>query len=454
MQKLYNNTTMRTHRCKMIICLGLILALLSSCASTASAGGLSAKTPPNPKPGSAAALQAETRVYLRQACLLGEEKLPEKFAREGILGSIAGALIDKAIGFAISGLRTLGDPKITKTVADRPTYLYQRVKGDGGAAPSLQLNPGFGCVILIHGTFSRPDASEDQIATQTPKLNYDPPGLFTQPDQDAQRLNRLTANGIPIATVDMLTEVSVVPAADNTAVRYVPKFLWAKKLLNPRENPPHKLALNINIVAAGGKPDEPVISSGIVNFGKVSAGSILGPASSFDSNPTSPWVGGIGLGKDSAEAFKARSTDTNITEYMPVTFVVAFVETADGYALAKFFADLLEAGKKDITKLANETFNPDERAKTATAEATDQSKLEASVTSTYKTYLAATATLKALPAPTTPPTPGAAEKVAASKFDADVAKKEFCKAAKAFKKSGGKIGPEVASSDVDACAAL
>ena len=431
----------RSHRILFTVC----LALAASCRSASS--NASSNVPAAPLPAKTPG--EETRVFLRPGCLLSESG-PTAFGQESILGTIVPVLIDKTLGFAVSALKKAGDKEVVKKIAELPTYLYTRQTTN---PPSLALNPDFGCIILVQGQFT---ANSNAFAPAKP-LSFKTSEALTAkgPDADKARLERLQENGIPVSQVKMLAEVRVIPAVDGTAVRYEPRFLWTTEFLGERSKDSRTLVVNLAIAGATAKPDDSSLSSAIVDFGEIHRNSIYGRDHSFPPPRSTPWAGGIGVSKESAEAFKAKFDNPRIDRYMPVTFVVGFAETADGNALAKFLADLLDSNKKEIASFANERLNPDEKAKAAEQVVIDQGKLLDAATAAYQNYLAARAAFQSAIDATsaTPPVPLNAERRAQLDFERKRTQRLFCNAYAALKKSGAKP-VDFAQADLDACDAL
>lgn len=367
----------------------------------------------------------DTRAYVREHCLLANAKRPPaKTEFAPLLGILAPILIGKAIGGIAGAFRKAGADEVVKKIGSSPIYLYART---GDTPPALKMHPSLGCVILIHGVFDTKGAEAEP--GKEPPAVYKEDGIFAKadPEQAAKRIQRLNDNKIPVKKVHVLAEMEVNRSEDKTALLYQAKFLWIEKFLGTRSSPERGLVVNVNIVGAGAKPEEPIISGALLNFGEVKA-EVLGPDKL--KSVTSDWAGGIGIGKESKEAFTALSSNVKVLNYMPVTLKAGFAETAKGNAIAKFIGEVLEAGKADLTKLTNEQVSPTERDKADAKDEADLETLAVKEETAYSAYLTAKVNQKKEADGTPPPT---AERVTFLQFERERTKRLWCNAIKAYK---------------------
>jgi len=355
---------------------GVLACLLA--ASSCKPHGPGPDIPATPKPAETITLTA-TRLYVRDNCVLGYQQAGgREFA--AFLAPFIPVLIDKAYTGLVAAFRRAGSDTVTQKRATRPMYLY--AYSDAAENKGLQLNPKFRCLILVDGEFNKDGGDDTPGSEPTVKEPHESP---TSAEAAVRMLNDAS---IPVSNAHVVYEAMVRPSDDGTALFYSSRFLMVNQFLGAeRGESARGLVVNLNLIGAGSKPDDPVLSSAMINLGELTAGTILGPKELASSR--SEWAGGIGISQQSQDAFK--QLGSNVKLYMPVTATGVFAETKKGNAIAKFIADVLDGAKKDMEDAANKAMNPVERAaaaKTSTADTEAALKAEESA---YEDYLKAKA---------------------------------------------------------------
>jgi hypothetical protein len=328
---------------KILITLSLIMALTLS-TWPARANIVDTASPPPPE-------RIETRVYVRKQCLLSEPQRKVQPAQPQALGALAAIfvplLIEKALGGVSSALRKAGAPETLRDSGKLPTYLYQLSRS--GEVRKLALNSDLGCVIMVRGTFSGPDP---EVA---PMRTFHDVGVFrgdTEADED-KRVRRLNQNQIPVVTIAAIYEAAIIVSNDNSAFHYEGRFLQVRSFQGSRSAQNRAMVLSFGIYGPGSKEGEPLLSLALQNLGEVAKGTIDGPNQLR--NKRTSWLGGIGMIESAVTSLqKLQVPDGKTVGVMPVTIEGTFVETDDGNKALVFIADILDAKKEALTKLASE----------------------------------------------------------------------------------------------------
>lgn len=348
----------------------------------------------------------ETRVFIRRKCLLDPRPVKPKPGLEivgALLAIFIPVLIEKAIGGVAGALKKAGDPDLLKDSGRLPTYLYRLPRVEPKAAgslaknepkqtadpaaknepekPILNLNPDFGCVLVVRGTFARPNE-------QIPK---------NPNSEEEARLNKLRASNILVREIAAVYEAEIILSEDETALRYEIRFLEVNQFQDLGQDK-RAMVVNIAITGAGEKEGEPVLSLVMINLGEVRRGTVLKSAD-LESKQTS-WVGGLGISEASLKAIEAYKfpppNDPKDDEYkrflevMPVTIEGGFTETDKGNKALRFIGEVLESTKGEVSKTLSSEILKD-RSKQAAEAANAKEKLLQEEEAAYSAYLEARA---------------------------------------------------------------
>ena len=324
----------------------------------------------------------ETRVYVRKQCLLSEPRDLSKGAE--IFGALAAIfvplLIGKLIGGVSAALKKAGSENTLKASGRLATYLYQLSNKNN--TNTLSLNPDLGCVIVVRGTFSRPD---DDLA---PEINFATNGVFLDPDDEEKRINRLNDNGIPVTEIAALFEARIVVSQDESAMLYEGRFLEVNEFLDGGSK--RHVVVSLALFGAGQKEGEPTLSLAMMNLGEIRKETILGPDQLRSNRST--WLSGVGITADllkAAEKLKFPSPNHPSTMgFMPITIEGVFAETQEANKALLFIADVLDASKEAVTKaVSDEILKDPAKAEKEAGDALE--KLRQDEESAYAAYLKA-----------------------------------------------------------------
>ncbi len=375
----------------------------------------------------------ETRIYIRPQCFLSRTSDKSKAEFLGALAAIfVPLLIEKALGGIAGAMKKAGADETLRESGRLPTYLYRLTRnGKAGADAKniLGLNPEFGCVLVVRGTFS----STSDIPPATTK--YGNALLLDNSDQsEAQRLNLLNDNGIPVTEIAVLYEAEITISEDKTALRYTSRFLEVNEFQGDKSHDQRAMAITISVSGAGQKEGEPVLSLAALDLGQVAKETVMGPDQL--SSKRSGWLGGLGI---SDASFKAIETinfppepkpgdDRKFLPIMPVTIEGLIAETDEGNKVWKFLGDLLDSAKGDVTKaVSGEILKDGAKEKAEAANALE--KLRQDEESAYGTFLEAKTALAKLSNPS-------AEELAAAKFKVETTQRAWCLKFNAVKTMG------------------
>src|SRR6266481_343172 len=134
-------------RIRQVVTGALLAMFLSGCVHPGSQGNGLVTTPATPKPNEPKTV-TDTRVYVRNNCVLGYQAVAQQ---ESLIGTFIPVLLDKAYSGIVAAFRKAGEDTVVKKFGTRPFYLYEA----GKTAPAaLKLSGAFGCMILIDGDFA------------------------------------------------------------------------------------------------------------------------------------------------------------------------------------------------------------------------------------------------------------------------------------------------------------
>lgn len=344
----------------------------------------------------------ETRVYMKNQCLL-RPKAEKEFAFAGLAAIFLPILIEKVIGIGATALKKAGDSETSKDSGRLPTYLYQLVKGPNSS--DLKLNPDFGCVIVVRGTFD--------------KHGQQPP------DDQSETVQKLRAGRIPVRELAFVYEAQIDIADDNTALRYESRYLEVNGFIG-REHKTESddrrgLVLSLAISGVGDKEGEPVLSFAMVNFGEVHGGTVLEPDDLVCKQ--SSWLGGLAISAASLKSIQDMKP-TKTINVMPITIDATIAETRDGNAALKFIGEVLDTAKADVAKkVSGEILDGDKREAEA---ATVLDKLLNDEEAAFKILLNAELEFAQLPASSNPPTAIELQTRAIKRFAIESAGRAWC----------------------------
>ncbi len=320
--------------------------------------------------GSESHPRLETRVYVRRQCILSEfdfkeEKVNINAAAVPFLASIfVPILIEKALGAVSAALKKAGSEETLRDSGRLPTYLYQLSRT--GQNRGFSLNPSLGCVLVVRGSFTSPDP--DDVS----QITFTRPGVFVGDDDESEnkRLRRLHDAHIPISKVALVYEAAIKPSNEKTAIYYEGRFLEVKAFQGSRSSNSRALVVSLAIYAPGAKEGESVLSLALVNLGEVRKGVLLGPQDL--KSQRSSWLGGLGISEEVLKAIDKLQPDkdkpNDPLQVMPVTVEGMFVETDKGSKALQFIAEVLDAGKGDVSKAASGALTKDREKEAVAAE--------------------------------------------------------------------------------------
>ncbi|MBZ5538626.1 MAG: hypothetical protein LAO31_21985 [Acidobacteriia bacterium] len=382
--------------------------------------GLAAPPPPTGSQSFAASPatqpdRVETRVYLRQQCLLGEEKKVEP--TRAIVAALAAifvpALIEKGLDAVSSALRKAGDKQTLRDSGKYPTYLYRLSYDPGKQAGKLSLNSDLGCAIVVRGKFSGPDPDYQS------EVSFPEPGLFLGSDQEGKRVARLNASNIPVKELAAEYEAAITTADDGTALKYDSRFLEIKAFQGSRSSENRTLVVSFTFAAAGAKEDETTLSLALMDLGEIKRGTVMGPGQL--SSRRSGWLGGLAASDASTKAAGELAMGPGKTfGIMPVTFEGMLIETEEGNAALVFIADVLSSAKSEAAKALSSAILPAERQKAAQAQVDELEKLRGEEEEAYGKYLSASDDLAQLK----PDVPESTKAI--KRFNVETAKRIWC----------------------------
>jgi hypothetical protein len=341
--------------------------------------------------------QTETRVYLRKQCILGASGEEASAEFLPALGAIfLPVLIGKAIEGASSALRKAGSEQTLKDSGQLLTYLLQLRDKDG--TRSLKSNPDFGCVIVVRGTFKGQEKTDVFDPTQTTGVTVNPPGIFTDANQEAQRVKRLNDNKIPVQTIALEYEAKIMKSNDETALYYDSKFLEVNEFQGSRHDDARGIVISIAINGAGAKEADSTLSLSLIDLGDIKKGTIKGENDLKGHH--SVWLGGLGLGDSALKAIeKIPVKDGQTFGVVPITIQGLVAETDKGNKTLLFIADVLSATSSDVSKaLSSQILDAGKREQAATDAA---EKAQEDEESAYAACLAAVDALHKVADPTT-----------------------------------------------------
>ena len=339
----------------------------------------------------------ETRIYLRKQCLLSEPERVRDVAEAqglGLAGIFVPILIGKALGGISAALKKAGAEETLRDSARLPAYLYQLSMD--GPDRKLMVNSNLGCVILVRGRFSGPD----ELRTSSRISNFSDGVLSGSTENDEmRRLRRLNQNYIPVTQIVALYEAAINQSNDKVAMHYEPRFLEVNEFQGSRSSRTRAFVVSLAFYAVSSKEGEQALSLSLHNFGEIEKGSVLGPNQLRSKR--SSWLGGFGISEAGLKAIeKLRPNTGEVLGVVPTTVEGTFVETEKGSKALRFIAEVLDAGKEDLTKnISGEILR--DRAKEAETEAKEEAdateKLYQEEEQAYAGYLKAEAELAAVP---------------------------------------------------------
>jgi hypothetical protein len=314
-------------------------------------------------------LRVETRVYVRRQCILSEFDFKEPKPNGNapafpVLASIfVPILIEKALGAISAALKKAGSEETLRDSGRLPTYLYQLSRT--GVNKGFSLNPNLGCVLVVRGSFTSPDPEDFS------SIKFTRPGVFSDDDEESEnnRLRRLHDAHIPISKLAMVYEAAIKTSNEKTALYYEGRFLEVKSFQGSRSSSSRAGVVSIAIYAPGAKEGESVLSLELVNLGEVKKGVIWGPNEL--KSQRSSWLGGLGISEDVLKAIEKLQPDKDNPNspllVMPVTLEGMFVETDKGSKALQFIAEVLDAGKGDVSKAISGALTKDKEKEAAAA---------------------------------------------------------------------------------------
>jgi len=332
--------------------------------------------------------QYETRVYIRRQCLISEDRDKNSQEAFGLLAIFLPLLINKALGGASSALKKAGSAQTLKDSGRLPTYLYQLSNKIVPGQPNeqkLSLNPNMGCLLVVRGTFSGVDPSDQSRVNFT---GTDSRVLDAESDESS-RITRLNNSNIPVTDIAVLYEAEIAISNDQTALNYKSRFLQVKSFQGGRSSDTRGLVMSIAINAPGAKEGEPTLSLALINLGNVKRG-VMGQRQLY--TKSSSWLGGLGISDDALKAIETIKLEDNQKQLgvMPVTFEATIAETDDGNKALLFIAEVLDATKDDVSKTVSDEILKDRgaEAKAKAKEATDAiEKLRQEEEEAYPSFL-------------------------------------------------------------------
>lgn len=339
--------------------------------------------------------QTETRVYIRNQCILSEFVVPAPKAE--VFGAIAAIflpmLIKKALGGASAAIKKAGDPDEIKDSGRLPTYLY-KVSNEGKVEKKVEngvekevksrgtiLNPDLGCILIVRGTFSKPD--EPVHPANLTQVTFPEPGLFLDEKGEEKRKARLNANDIPVLEIAAVFEAAILMSNDRTAIYYESRFLEVNSFQGTRDSNTRAIVVSIAINGAGAKDGDSTLSLSLLNLGEIAKGKIKGPNQL--KSIKSSWLGGLGI-SDEALAYIETLKPNATPKIMPVTIEGTIIETEKGSKALRFIAEVLDATKDDLSEtLSKEILKDPNKAKEEKANALE--KLRQEEEEAYAAYL-------------------------------------------------------------------
>ncbi len=414
------------------IFLSLALVTVTTCSTYARPVPLAAFAPALSKGDKTTPPQYETRVYLRRKCLITEStdaEAPQEFLA-AIAAIFVPLLIQKALGGIAGALKKAGAEETLRDTVTFPTYLYQI--SDTSGTRTLSLNPNFGCLIVVRGTFKGMDPADQSV------VNFSgSPGqtLFGQ-SQKILRRTRLNDSNIPVDEIAFLYEAQITTSNEGVALYYQSRFLEVHAFQGSRSSNVRGLVLGVALNGAGPKDGEPTLSLALMNLGEVQKDAVLGPSQLFSRR--SGWLGGVGLTEDALAAIEKTKLKPNETKgVMPISVQATLAETENGNKALRFIGDLLDSTKEDVSKaISSEILDKDKRV-TAANEARE--KLRQEEEAAYADFLKAlteqeAAGLPGTPLSSIPPSATAAQR--AKIFEVERTQRIWCAKYKALKSIG------------------
>jgi hypothetical protein len=382
--------------------------------------GLAAPPPPTASHSSAASSapqpnRVETRVYLRQQCILGEEKKvqPTRGIGAALAAIFVPALIEKGLDAVSTALRKMGSDKTRRDSGKYPTYLYRLSYDPEKKAGKLSLNSDLGCAIVVRGKFSGPDPDFQ------PEVSFPESGFFLGSDQEGKRIARLNASNIPVKELAAEYEAAITIADDGTALKYDSRFLEFKAFQEGRSSETRGLVVSLTFAAAGAKEDETTLSLALMDLGEIEGDTVMGPEQL--SSRRSGWLGGVAASDASIKAAGGLAIGPGKTfGIMPVTFEGMLIETEKGNDVLLFIADVLSSSKSEAAKALSSAILPAERQKAAQAQVDELEKLRGEEEEAYGKYLTASDDLAQLK----PEAPASTKAI--KQFNVDTAKRIWC----------------------------
>ena len=347
----------------------------------------------------------ETRVYIKNSCLIRPKQQAKLELVAGLAAIFLPFLIEKLLGTAASALKKAGEPQTLRDSGRFPTYLYQLARS--GNSSELQLNPEFKSVIVVRGSFDK---------------SGDNPPIDQSPAVDALR-----KGGILVRELALVYEAQVEIAEDSTALRYESRYFEIKRFIedgDEKSKPKDRraLVLSLTISGVGQKEGEPVLSLAMINLGELNGGAILEPDDLISRQ--SSWLGGVGISEASLKAIENMESSGNSVNVMPITVEATIAETKNGNAALKFIGDVLDATKTDVAKtVSGEVLDRGKKAEEAVS-ALD--KLFTEEETAYAALLAAELEFAKLPPLSNPPTEEQNKTRAAKRFAIESAGRAWC----------------------------
>ena len=368
----------------------------------------------------------ETRVYIRKQCLLSEPKKLEevkKVDKKGLPLALASIflpiIIEKGIKAIGSALVNAGGEDKLQDSGILPTYLYQIGVTDNGES-IVELNPEFGCVILVRGNFTGPDEGPDFDSP----INYSSgTGILDKQGQESQRIKRLDDNKIPVRKIAAVYEAKIHTSKEKNAFFYQSKFLQVNEFLGNRSSNIRGLVISFLMNGIAADEDDNELSVALINIGEIEKGVILGDDIS---NKKSGWRKGLGLSPEQISLIQ----DSNLNQsdgIAPVTITGTFTETENGNKALVFIGEVLKAGATAASEeLSDQALKGKEREE---EKATAIEEMQVDEAQAYDAYITARISRRDLSSSNE-------EEIEQSVAKLEEAERKWCKKYNALKKLG------------------
>jgi hypothetical protein len=323
-------------------------------------------------------MKPELRLFLLRDCVVNPPPKPQITMRAiPLVGLLLPKLIEWGIGGIATWLKKAGAADTEQVSATEFASFYVT-----DAEQRLSVNPDLNCILGLYGVF----ADEDHRPTH--------------PDDAA--LKALEKAGLMPENADIaiVFEGAIVRTSDDTAFYIETRHFSVRNFIGSRSKPDRMYVATLSIATPDASADGATTALGNIVLGRlgrealdIPAGEPLGKARHYRSN-LMPWNRITGDAADTYASDVKRNAAAN-KAYMPVTFSLTLLETADGNKFLAALGELLQGAKADAAKEVGNLVLPGARAQAAKEDADAAEKLYAAEENALIAVKEADAALKA-----------------------------------------------------------